>query len=139
MSQTQSFPKPMWHLDKSRHFILLSQPYSQCLACQAKMLTTRKRQKVQQANLKEWCFYCSKEALQVLLGTHLLGWLSSWVVPWPNEGLTHLQAPMVLSGTLQGSLQLKNNLELPTLVLCKGMYKMTLEYSRTLYTIPILS
>ena len=38
-----------------------------------------------------------KEALQVLLGTHLLGWLGSWVdlggfwvVPWPNEGLTYL-------------------------------------------------
>ena len=80
MSQTQSFPKPMWHLDKSRHFILLSQPYSQCLAFQAKMLTTRKLQKAQQATLKEWKLYFSKEALQVLLGTHLLCQLGSSVV-----------------------------------------------------------
>ena len=39
----------------------------------------------------------SKEAIQCL-EAHLLSWLGSWVVPWPNEGLTYLQAPMELSG-----------------------------------------
>ena len=46
---------------------------------------------------------------------------------------------MELSGTLEGSLQIKNNLEAPTLVMYKGMYKMALEDSRTPHTIPILS
>ena len=42
---------------------------------------------------------------------------------------------MELSGTLEGSLQIKNNLEAPTLVMYKGMYKMALEDS-TPHTIP---
>ena len=33
------------------------------------------------------------------------------VVPWPNEALTYLQALMELSGTLEGSLQIKKILE----------------------------
>ena len=36
------------------------------------------------------------------------------VVPWPNEALTYLQALMELSGTLEGSLQIKKILEYPT-------------------------
>ena len=64
--------------------------------------------------LKEWKLLLLKGSFTSALGTHLLGWLGSWVVPWPNEGLTYLQASVKLSGTLEGSLQLKNNLELPT-------------------------
>ena len=37
------------------------------------------------------------------------------MVPWQNEGLTYLYAPMELSGTLEGSLQIKNILEHPTI------------------------
>ena len=113
MSRTQSFPKLVRHLNKSRHLILLKQPYSQCLAYYAKMLTTRKLQKVQQATLKEWKLYCSTEALQVL-------WELTCLVPWPNEALTYLQVPMELFGSLEGSLQIKNNLEAPTLVHVQG-------------------
>ena len=54
------------------------------------------------------------------LGTQLLGWEVIWVVPWPNEALTYLWAPMELSRTLEGSLQIKNNLEAPTLVYVQG-------------------
>ena len=36
------------------------------------------------------------------------------MVPWPNEALTYLEAPMELSRTLEGSLQFKNILEYPT-------------------------
>ena len=54
-----------------------------------------------------------------------LTWLESdlsgfWVVSWPNEALTYLEAPMELSGTLKGSLQIKNNLEAPTLLSVQG-------------------
>ena len=37
-----------------------------------------------------------------------------WVVPRPNEGLNYLEAPMELSGTLEGSLQIKKIVEYPT-------------------------
>ena len=47
------------------------------------------------------------------LGTHLLG-------AWPNKALTYLWVPMELSGTLEGSLQIKNNIEAPTLVYVQG-------------------
>ena len=57
----------------------------------------------------------SKEAIQCL-EAHLLGQEVIWVVSWPNEGLTYLQVPMELSKTLEGSLQIKNILELPTLI-----------------------
>ena len=36
------------------------------------------------------------------------------LVPWPNETLTNLQAPMELFGTLEGSLKIMNILEHPT-------------------------
>ena len=118
MSRTQSFPKLMRHLDKSRHLILLSQPYSQCLACQAKMLTTRKLQKVQQVTFKEWKLLLLKGSFISAFGNSI-GWLvrilgGFWVVPWLNEGLIYFQAPMELSGTLEGSFQFKYILKCPT-------------------------
>ena len=64
--------------------------------------------------LKEWKLLLLKGSFTSVLGTHLLGWLGFWVVPWLNEGLIYLKASVELSGTLEGSLQLKNNLELPT-------------------------
>ena len=41
-------------------------------------------------------------------------WKLTCLVPWPNETLTYLYAPMELSETLEGSLQFKNILERPT-------------------------
>ena len=129
MSRTQLFTKLMRHLDQSRRLILLNQPYSQCLACQAKTLATRKLQKAQQAILREQKLLLLKEAFTSALRTHLLGQEVIWVVPWPNEGLTYLQALMELSGTLEGSLQIKNILELPTLIYVQPYVQ---EYTRNL-------
>ena len=81
VSWTQSFLKLVQHLDKSRPLILLSQPYFRCLACQAKMLMTWKLQKVQQATLKEWKIYCSKEALQMFWNS--LAWCLGQMGPSP--------------------------------------------------------
>ena len=80
MSRTQSFPKLVRHLDKSRPLILLSQSYSRCLACQDKMLMTWKLQKGQQANLNEWKFLLLKGSFTSALRTHLLGQEVIWVV-----------------------------------------------------------
>ena len=113
MSWTQSFTKLLRHLDKSRRLILLNQPYSQCLACQAKTFATRKLQKTQQATLKEQKLLITQGSLYKCFEDSL-GQEVIWVVPWPNETLTYLQAPMELSRTLEGSLQIKKILECPT-------------------------
>ena len=71
------------------------------------MLTTWKLQKAQQATLKEWKLYCFQRKLYNT-------WQLTCLVSWPNEAFTYLQAPMEHSGTLEGSLQIKNILEHPT-------------------------
>ena len=68
------------------------------------MHLTQNIQRVQQATLKEWKYYCFQRKLYN-------GWKLICLVSWPNEALTYLQAPMELSGTLEGSLQLMNILE----------------------------
>ncbi|RVW25649.1 hypothetical protein CK203_114657 [Vitis vinifera] len=53
-------------IGKSRHLILQSQPCSQCLACEAKMLTTRKLKKLSRQLLENGSSYYSRKPLQVL-------------------------------------------------------------------------
>ena len=64
--------------------------------------------------------FIPQRKLYKCFGTHLLGQEVVWLVLWPNEALTYLQAPQEVSRTLKGSLQIKNNLEVPTLVYVQG-------------------
>ena len=82
VSWTQYFPKLVRHLDKSKHLILLSQSDSQCLACQAKMLTPRKLKKAQQVTLKEWTLLLLKEAFISAFGNSL-AWCLGQMRPSP--------------------------------------------------------
>ncbi|RVW68878.1 Retrovirus-related Pol polyprotein from transposon 17.6 [Vitis vinifera] len=67
----------MRHLDKSRRLILLSQPYSQHLAFLAKMLTTRKLNKLNRQLFKEWKLLLTQGSLYKCLEAHLLAWQHS--------------------------------------------------------------